>query len=101
VYSVTDQRHHRGTFLSDLTFTEDGNPDYVTRGDTQMINFEKWRLVYNSIQQLRYFQQASYNFPRIEPLYSLLYELPSLGEHELYQMSLEREPRGAERNQIL
>jgi hypothetical protein len=79
---------------------DDGNPDHVVIGNKKLINFDKRRLIYITIQQIRFYQQSKFNFGRHEPLTSFLWELPALGEHELYQLSLEREPRNAERNDI-
>lgn len=89
-----------GTYLTDITFIDDGNPDYVTVGNKKLINFDKWRLIYVAIQQIRSYQQSKFNFGRHEPLTSFLVELPALGEHELYKLSLEREPRDVERSDI-
>jgi len=87
-----------GMFLTDLTFMEDGNPDTVDR-DTrhQLINFQKHMMIYKSIDALlRYQNSADYaSIAKAEPLYTFLYELPTLDENALYSLSLEREPRGA------
>ena len=46
---------HRGVWLSDLTFIEDGNPDKVE----DEINFEKPRLVYKvRVMRMRLFVVA-------------------------------------------
>ena len=45
-----------GTYLTDLTFIDDGNPDEVDG----MINFFKWSLTAGVIEDLSRFQQISY-----------------------------------------
>lgn len=84
-----------GTSLIDLTFMEDGNPDYVTVDDVDLINMEKWELVSGCIKQLRSYQNADFpqRIVRRDPLFSFLYELPIIHETVLYNLSLEREPR--------
>jgi len=76
-------------YLSDLTFTEDGNSDKLEH----LINFGKRRLVYRVIEELRQYQVTPYSFPRTEPLHTLLAELPVLSEGHLFDLSLVREPR--------
>ncbi len=65
----------RGTYLSDLTFIEDGNPDSMN----DLINFTKREMVYNTIAEIKNFQQTGYNFPIIEPVHTFLLDLP--GNH--------------------
>jgi len=73
-----------GVYLSDLTFTEDGNADKLEH----LINFGKRRLVYRVIEEVRQYQVTPYNFPRSEPLHTLLAELPVLSEGHLFDLSL-------------
>ena len=47
------------------------------------------------------YQTCPYTIAPENPAFSLLSELPSLGQDELYQLSLEREPRGSELKQLL
>jgi hypothetical protein len=42
----------RGVYLTDLTFIEDGNPDYVN----ELINFSKRSLIYTVIAKIQQFQ---------------------------------------------
>jgi hypothetical protein len=82
-----------GTTLCDLTFMEDGNPDFADEAET-LINMEKRRLVANSIGQIKQYQNSAFNKLAVrDPPYSFLVELPSLSEQTLYALSLEREPR--------
>jgi len=78
-----------GVYLSDLTFTEDGNADKIE----QLINFGKRRLVYRIIEEVKQYQVTAYTFPPTEPLHTYLSELPVLNEGQLFDLSLWREPR--------
>ena len=81
-----------GTFLTDLTFIEDGNPSEID-GD---INFEKRSLLYRVMKEIISYQTDPYPFLPVEPLNSYLISLPAvLDEKTLYDLSLEREPRSA------
>jgi len=87
-----------GMSLSNLTFMEDGNADEVKssrEGDDRMlINFPKHFMIYKTIDRLQKFQYgASWNLEKDDLVESYLYELPVLKEHELYQLSLIRQPR--------
>jgi hypothetical protein len=87
----------RGTYLTDLTFIEDGNPDTI---DGQ-INFKKRELVFKVIQEVQLYQSQPYTYPVVEPIATFLADLPNLGEKELHELSLLLEPRDAELSQIL
>ncbi|EGG22376.1 Ras guanine nucleotide exchange factor [Cavenderia fasciculata] len=80
--------------LSDLTFMEDGNPDTISH----MINFQKRELIYRVISEVQATQQVKYDFPTVEPIHTLLIELPSSSSEELYQLSIQREPRESNNN---
>ncbi|PRP79654.1 hypothetical protein PROFUN_10554 [Planoprotostelium fungivorum] len=79
-----------GTYLSDLTFIDEGNPDKTKEGS---INYQKLELLHQSIAELTSYQQIPYDFPRVEPLYSFLIDLPACSEKELYKLSLRYEAR--------
>ncbi|KAF2074404.1 hypothetical protein CYY_004300 [Polysphondylium violaceum] len=80
--------------LSDLTFMEDGNPDKIGH----LINFQKRELICRVISEIQACQQVKYDFPIVEPIHTLLSELPSSSPDELYQLSLLREPRDQNSN---
>eukprot|EP01088_Endostelium_zonatum_P017527 TRINITY_DN51_c6_g1_i2.p1 TRINITY_DN51_c6_g1~~TRINITY_DN51_c6_g1_i2.p1 ORF type:complete len:672 (-),score=126.98 TRINITY_DN51_c6_g1_i2:112-2127(-) len=84
-----------GTYLSDLTFMEDGNPDTVispTNGHT-LINFGKRQMVYYVIAEIQQYQSCHYDIKEAEPLYTFLQELPSFTDKQLYTLSQQREPK--------
>jgi len=80
---------HRGVFLTDLTFINDGNRDYID----DKINFKKQILIFKVLQEMNLYQTTKYDFPIENPAFTLLTALPALTEDELYTLSLEREPR--------
>jgi len=84
-----------GTYLSDLTFMEDGNPDNIKGAVSgkQLINFTKRELINNVIMEIKLYQQSAYQFSPLEPLRYLLEALPCSEEKELFDLSLLREPR--------
>jgi len=49
-----------GVFLRDLTFIEDGNPDFVE--DDQFMNFEKMRMLNGVLSSISKYQSVQYNF---------------------------------------
>lgn len=51
-----------GVYLSDLTFIEDGNSDYVF-GD--LINFDKRRFLANVITEIQQYQQTPYSLQEV------------------------------------
>ena len=90
-----------GVYLTDLTFIEDGNPDFDANN---LINFSKRKLVCDVIQAIQDYQQQAYNLLEVVQIQSLLTPKPAdlpKDENALYQMSLVREPRNADRASIL
>jgi len=86
-----------GMYLTELTFIEDGNPDLISGPNKKLlINFQRHVMVYKAIHELLQYQtKARFGnlIGRKEPVFTFLFELPFLGEEELYKLSLEREPR--------
>ncbi|ELR24733.1 aimless RasGEF, putative [Acanthamoeba castellanii str. Neff] len=93
-----------GVHLSDLTFIEEGNPDMIEG----LINFTR-RLVFRVISELSRYQQTAYNLHPVPQIVDLLKReggraasaSPPLAVEDLYRISERREPRGAERKDIL
>ena len=109
-----------GVYLLDLTYMEDGNPDNVDG----LINFAKRKLIHRLIQDVQIYQDTVYTFSTDESIFQTIFEwiampvqaenptLPNceqanqqfatLKEYEdhLFELSLLREPRGSERNNI-
>eukprot|EP01156_Anaeramoeba_ignava_P006362 Anaeramoba_ignava/a348444_21.p1 GENE.a348444_21~~a348444_21.p1 ORF type:complete len:1010 (-),score=441.54 a348444_21:56-3085(-) len=79
-----------GVFLTDLTFIEEGNPDQING----LINFSKQIKLSRVISKIQSFQQKSYNLIPVESLQNyFMNAVCPLSEHQLYQLSLENEPR--------
>jgi len=79
-----------GLYLKDLTFIEDGNPDFV---GNNLINFEKRNLVSRVILEIMRYQQRPYNLLVVPRIRSFLKNLPRKPDKELFKLSLLREPR--------
>jgi hypothetical protein len=58
-----------GMYLTDLTFIEEGNKDYVT--DYQLINFYKRRLLCNTLTDIQNYQHIGYNFVEVIGVYNV------------------------------
>merc|ERR1712137_1211 len=84
-----------GVYLTDLTFIDE-NPDTVNG----MINFTKRRLVYSVISKIQQYQQTHYNLQPVDQIIQQLLHVSILDETSLYNLSLKREPRKAERSEI-
>jgi len=81
-----------GIYLADLV-NIDENTNFVEVDSKNLINFYKPQFVSNSIKNLLQYATTIPKLEKQEPLMTLLYELPSLDDNELYKMSIEREPR--------
>jgi len=111
-----------GVYLQDLIFIEEGNPgtlffssylflfiflvqarpDHVVTTDNlgDLINFSKRELVASAIRELQQYQQQAYNLLEVPRISALFVNLPTKSDDELYNLSLKREPRGADRSAI-
>lgn len=79
-----------GTYLTDITFIEDGNPDYIQG----LINYRKREMVFRVIREIQQYQQQAYTYDFVNIAYFLT-ELPSNNEEALYELSQIREPKKA------
>ena len=89
--------------LTDLTFIEDGNPDFVEEPETgaKLINFTKRGMIYELVQTLLDYQNAPYKFPPFEPITTVFSELICETENNQYKLSLVHEPRNVDVKSIL
>jgi son of sevenless-like protein len=82
-----------GMYLTDVTFIEDGNQKY-THGK---VNIDKLAALTNLILEVQMRQHDQYTFPKDDDLYNILLKLGgtfnSVDEEQMYQKSLEIEPR--------
>jgi len=89
-----------GTYLTDLTFIEEGNQPFY-KG---LINFHKRKLIYDVIEKVMRYQVMPYNFTAVNQIQSLLIDLKRFSvdkEEDLYNFSIEREPKNAERFDLI
>merc|ERR1711916_273871 len=68
-----------GMYLTDLTFIDDGNPDFVqSPTNAKLINFYKRTLVVNVIHEVQQYQQTRYELPNNNELEAFIQELPRM-----------------------
>ncbi|KAJ3042258.1 hypothetical protein HDV00_007624 [Rhizophlyctis rosea] len=83
-----------GVYLTDLTFIELGNPDFLP--DSHFINFEKRRKVYTVIKDIQSFQRTAYSITPVQGILDFYQGLrmDQLKDADaLYDLSLVVEPR--------
>jgi hypothetical protein len=83
-----------GIYLQDLTFIEDGNPDYLRKSNT-LINFAKRQKAAEVIRELKQFQSFAYNFHTIPEFQEFIKSKLDLDHdvEKMYERSLKLEPR--------
>lgn len=83
-----------GVYLSDLTFTANGNPDFLHR-NTVLVNFGKRVRILEILKEISVYQRSHYKLKRYEDIQvfieSSLENLPSIEKQ--YAQSLRNEPR--------
>jgi len=91
-----------GVYLTDLTFMEDGNPDNIDG----LINFKKREMIFNVLSEIQQYQQTPYKYEPMENYLAFLADLPFIEDNkvmdnELYDLSLQREPRGCVKADVI
>lgn len=83
-----------GIYLQDLTFIEDGNPNYLKKSN-HLINFAKRAKTAEVIREIQQYQSSLYQLKPVEELQQfILANLQSTRDEEtLYSESLKLEPR--------
>ncbi|KAL0076290.1 ras guanine nucleotide exchange factor domain-containing protein [Phycomyces blakesleeanus] len=86
-----------GIYLQDLTFIEDGNPDYLKKS-SNLINFAKKQKAAEVIRELKQFQTPPYTFRLIPELQDFIKTRleNSHDIEQLYERSVRLEPRNVE-----
>ncbi|KAL6054788.1 Son of sevenless 1 [Balamuthia mandrillaris] len=79
-----------GVYLTDLTFIEDGNKDYLAGG---LINFVKRRAVSEVISEIQQYQQTPYCLKEVPFMANYLKNVEFWEENETYNNSLKVEPK--------
>ncbi|KAJ8303946.1 hypothetical protein KUTeg_017529 [Tegillarca granosa] len=80
-----------GMYLTDLSFIEEGTPDFTEDG---LVNFSKMRMIAHVIREIRLFQQTPYRIEHHPRVTNYLLD-PSrlLDDDQTYKASLEIEPK--------
>lgn len=90
-----------GIYLTDLTFNDDGNPDYFP-SKPHLVNFSKQAKTAETIREIQQFQNSPYNLDAVGEIQDFI--LRSLEETSdvsvLYDISLKIEPREREDEKI-
>ncbi|KAK3059036.1 cell division cycle-related protein [Extremus antarcticus] len=89
-----------GIYLTDLTFIEDGIPSVIKK--TQLINFAKRMKTAEVIRDIQQYQNVPYGLAAVNELQEyILRNMRSAGDvHEMYERSLQVEPREREDEKI-
>ncbi|KAF2762857.1 ras GEF [Pseudovirgaria hyperparasitica] len=89
-----------GVYLTDLTFIEDGIPSLIKK--TNLINFAKRAKTAEVIRDIQQYQNVQYSLAPVPELQEyILSNMQSAGDvHEMYEMSLQVEPREREDEKI-
>ncbi|KAI8357794.1 ras guanine nucleotide exchange factor domain-containing protein [Blakeslea trispora] len=83
-----------GIYLQDLTFIEDGNPNYL-KTSKHLINFAKRYKTAEVIREIQQYQTTTYHFRPIEEIQTFITENlhSARDEDQLYKESLRLEPK--------
>ena len=89
-----------GIYLTDLTFIEDGIPSVIKK--TQLINFAKRAKTAEVIRDIQQYQNVPYGLQAVSELQEyIVRNMQSAGDvHEMYERSLQVEPREREDEKI-
>ncbi|PHH72646.1 hypothetical protein CDD82_5861 [Ophiocordyceps australis] len=90
-----------GVYLTDLTFIEDGIPSVIKK--TNLINFAKRAKTAEVIRDIQQYQNVGYSLQSVPELQDyLLSNMQAAGDvHEMYDKSLQIEPREREEEKIV
>lgn len=83
-----------GIYLQDLTFIEDGNPNFL-KTSKDLINFAKRAKTAEVIREIQQYQTMGYQFRIVEEIQTFILESlhSSRDEDQLYRESLKLEPK--------
>lgn len=90
-----------GVYLTDLTFIEDGIPSIIKK--TNLINFAKRAKTAEVIRDIQQYQNVGYSLQPVSELQDyILSNMQAAGDvHEMYDKSLQIEPREREDEKIV
>jgi len=89
-----------GVYLTDLTFIEDGIPSVIKK--TNLINFAKRSKTAEVIRDIQQYQNVPYQFLSVPELQTYIRDnmAKAIDVHEMYEKSLQVEPREREDEKI-
>ncbi|CAI2171814.1 16221_t:CDS:2, partial [Funneliformis geosporum] len=84
-----------GLYLTDLTFIEDGNPNYLKNSNNKLINFSKRMKTAEVIREIQQYQSAPYKLSPVQEVQTFIHFhlRDSSDVKDLYNKSLLLEPR--------
>ncbi|GBB90672.1 hypothetical protein RclHR1_01770020 [Rhizophagus clarus] len=90
-----------GLYLTDLTFIEDGNPDFL-KSSNKLINFSKRMKTADVIREIQQYQSVPYNLNPVKEIQMFIncHLKDSKDVKDLYEQSLSLEPREREDEKI-
>jgi son of sevenless-like protein len=90
-----------GVYLTDLTFIEEGIPSIIKK--TNLINFSKRAKTADVISEIQQYQNVGYALQLVPELQNyIISNLQAAGDvHEMYDKSLQIEPREREEEKIV
>jgi hypothetical protein len=90
-----------GVYLTDLTFNEDGNPNYMPKLP-HLINFGKQAKTAEIIREIQGYQNSHYNLDAVAEVQDYLTDQISKAKNlaQLYELSLQMEPKEREDEKI-
>jgi hypothetical protein len=80
----------RGVILKDLLYIEESNKDYRSDGT---LNLAKFLLIGDIILMVQSYQRKGHSVVRNEGIRDMIFRMKHLKESDLYDKSLELEPR--------
>lgn len=81
-----------GVYLTDLTFLNEGNPDFLD-ADKTMINVQKMMKISRVVRNITMFQQTPYCLATVDFMKEFIMNSPIMSEQEQYNRSIELEPK--------
>lgn len=100
-WSPVNADQNSGVYLTDLTFIEDGIPSVIKK--TNLINFAKRAKTAEVIRDIQQYQNVAYSLQPVPELQDyILSNMQAAGDvHEMYEKSLQIEPREREDEKIV
>jgi hypothetical protein len=81
------------TYLQDLTFIEDGNPDAIEKENVEYIYVSKRQMLFKTLESFKLFQTVPFNLKKVDIVLNFIMDMMVMNEKETYKESLLREPR--------